>query len=265
MSLKDSMQRCSLFNEDCLTGMHKIPDQSVQLILTDPPYNTTTCKWDKALPLDELWAQFRRVLKPNGTVAIFCQQPFTTDLVASNREWFKYMWYWRKSRPSGYTNAKLKPLKDIEEIAVFSPASTANGAKVNMLYNPQGLIRVDKEWKRPRKYGDGTGVNATRPSHTLERTIEYTNYPRQVLDYPNHNGKLLHPTQKPVELCEYLIRTYTNEDDMVLDACAGSGTTCVAAINTQRRCVAFEKDVEFFAVAQRRIEECYNIGEQSNE
>lgn len=259
------MQRCSLLNEDCLVGLQRLPDQSVQLILTDPPYNTTTCAWDKALPHDPMWTQFKRILKPNGAIVVFCQQPFTTTLIGSNPEWFKYMWYWRKSRPSGFTNAKLKPLKDIEEIAVFSPASTANGAKINMLYNPQGLTRIDKEWKRPRKYGDGKGVNSTRPSHTLQRTIEYTNYPRQVLDYPNHNGKLLHPTQKPVGLCEYLIRTYTNEHDLVLDPCVGSGTTCIAALSTGRRCIAFEKDTTFFKTAQSRIEEWYSIGEQPNE
>lgn len=259
------MRGCSLINEDCLLGMQRLPDHSVQLILTDPPYNTTTCAWDKALPPEPMWEQFMRVLKPNGAVVMFCQQPFTTKLIASNIGWFKYMWYWRKSRPSGFTNAKLKPLKDIEEIAVFAPGSTANGAKNNMLYNPQGLVRIDKEWKRPRKYGDGKGVNTTRPSHVLERTIEYTNYPRQVLDYPNHNGKLLHPTQKPVELCEYLIRTYTNAGDVVMDACAGSGTTCIAALNVGRVCVSFENDEKFYHIAQRRIEEWYNIGEQSNE
>ena len=259
------MAYCSLHNEDCLQGMHNVPDHSVQLILTDPPYNTTTCTWDKSLPLDKMWDHFERIIKPNGAIVLFCQQPFTTYLIASNLKLFKYMLYWRKSRPSGYTNAKLKPLKDVEEIAVFSPATTANGAACNMLYNPQGLIKVDKQWKRPRKYGDGTGVNSTRPSNTLERTIEYTNYPRQVLDYPNHNGKLLHPTQKPVELCEYLIRTYTNSEDCVLDACAGSGTTCIAALNTGRHSIAFEKDTTFFNIAQKRIEEWYNIGELPNE
>lgn len=253
-----------LLCDDCLHGLADVADQSVQLVLADPPYNTTTCKWDKALPLDELWAHLRRIIKPDGAIVMFCQQPFTSDLVHSNKEWFKYMWYWRKSRPSGHTNAKLKPLKDIEEIAVFSSASTANGAKVNMKYRPQGLVRVDQEWSRPQRYGDGKGVNPTRPSHKLDRVIEYAGYPRQVLDYPNINKGLLHPTQKPVELCEYLVRTYTDEGDLVLDPCAGSGTTCVAAINTGRKFIAFEKDKDFYEAARKRIESCYNTGADNN-
>lgn len=243
-----------LLYDDCMHGLSEVEDNSVQLVLADPPYNTTACKWDKALPLNELWTHLRRIIKPDGAVVFFCQQPFTSELVQSNRSWFKYMWYWRKSRPSGYTNAKLKPLKDVEEIAVFSPASTANGAKINMKYRPQGLVRVDQNWSRPRKYGDGTGINSTRPSNKLERVIEFTGYPRQVLDYKNSNEKLLHPTQKSLELCEYLIQTYTDKCDLVLDPCAGSGTTCVAAINTGRRYIAFEKDLTFYEIARQRIE-----------
>ena len=133
-----------------------------------------------------------------------------------------------------------------------------------MKYRPQGLVRVDQEWSRPQRYGDGKGVNPTRPSHKLNRVIEYAGYPRQVLDYPNINKGLLHPTQKPVELCEYLVRTYTDEGDLVLDPCAGSGTTCVAAINTGRKFIAFEKDKDFYEAARNRIESCYNTGADNN-
>lgn len=243
----------NLYNENCVTGLCKVADQSVQLVLADPPYGTTKCQWDKPLPMDLIWAQLRRILKPDGAVVLFCQQPFTSSLVMGNLPWFKYMWYWRKSRPSGFTNAKLKPLKDVEEIAVFSPASTANGAKMNMKYRPQGLQKVDKEWHRPRKYGDGTGVNTTRPSHELSHVIEYEGYPRQVLDFANVNHNLLHPTQKPVDLCEYLVRTYTDEGDMVLDFCAGSGSTGVAAIDAGRDFIGFEIDENYFNVLTSRL------------
>lgn len=241
------------YNENCVRGLCKVADRSVQLVLADPPYGTTKCRWDKPLPMDLIWSQLARILKPDGAVVLFCQQPFTSSLIMGNLPWFKYMWYWRKSRPSGYTNAKLKPLKDVEEIAVFSPASTANGARLNMKYRPQGLTRVDKEWSRPRKYGDGTGVNTTRPSHQLSRTIEYEGYPRQVLDYSNSNDQLLHPAQKPVPLCDYLIRTYTDEGDTVLDFCAGSGSTGVAAKSLSRDFIGFEIDPDYYTVLTSRL------------
>lgn len=241
------------YNENCVRGLCKVADRSVQLVLADPPYGTTKCRWDKPLPMDLIWSQLARILKPDGAVVLFCQQPFTSSLIMGNLPWFKYMWYWRKSRPSGYTNAKLKPLKDVEEIAVFSPASTANGARLNMKYRPQGLQRVDKEWSRPRKYGDGTGVNTTRPSHQLSRTIEYEGYPRQVLDYSNSNDQLLHPAQKPVPLCDYLIRTYTDEGDTVLDFCAGGGSTGVAAKSLSRDFIGFEIDPDYYTVLTSRL------------
>ena len=253
-----------LYFDDCLHGMLDIADESVQMILTDLPFGTTACKWDHVIPAAPMWEQFTRIIKPDGAIVLFCQQPFTSYLISSNPEMFKYMWYWRKSRPSGFVNCKLKPLKDVEEIAVFSKGTTANKAPCNMKYNPQGLIKVDKEWSRPQRYGDGKGVNPTRESHALARVIEFTNYPRQVLDFPNPNKNLLHPTQKPVDLCEYLISTYTDPDDVVLDACAGSGTTCVAAINTVRRYIAFENNKNYYDIAQRRINAVI-AGQEKNE
>lgn len=195
------------------------------------------------------------MVKEHGAIVLFCQQPFTSFLICSNPNMFKYMWYWRKPRPSGFTNAKLKPLKDIEEIAVFSTGTTANKSPNNMPYYPQGLKKVDKEWSRPKRYGDGKGVNPSRESHKLNRVIENEGYPRQILEYPNHNGKLLHPTQKPVALLEYLIRTYTNETETVLDNCMGSGSTGVAALTTSRKFIGIELDSTYCDIAQKRIQD----------
>ena len=186
---------------------------------------------------------------------LFGQEPFSSLLRVSNLEMFKYDWYWRKSRPSGFVNARLKPLKDIEVISVFSTGVTANGSKNNMTYFPQGLEKVDKEWSRPGHYMDGDrGVNPARKSHKLIRVIENTGYPRQVLDFPNSNKGLVHPTQKPVTLMEYLIKTYSKEDMTVLDFCAGSGTTGVAAKNLNRNFIGIEMDEGYFKVAKERIE-----------
>lgn len=238
---------------DCLELLGEIPSESIDMILCDLPYGTTACKWDTPIHLDELWKHYERVIKKKGSIVLFCQQPFTTKLISSNYSLFKYMWYWRKSRPSGFVNAKLKPLKDIEEIAVFSKGSTANGATSNMNYFPQGLIAVNKEWQRPRNYLTGSGVNPTRKSHSLKRTIEFEGYPRQILDFPNHNGNLFHPTEKPSELLEYLIYTYTKEGDIVLDNCAGSGSTGVAAKKINRNFILMEKEKEYFEVIKSRI------------
>lgn len=234
--------------------MKEIPDESVDMILCDLPYGTTACKWDSVIPYEPLWLQYERVIKKHGAIVLFCQQPFTSFLICSNPSKFKYMWYWKKPRPSGFTNAKLKPLKDIEEIAVFSSGTTANKSPNNMPYYPQGLKKVDKEWSRPKRYGDGSGVNPSRESHQLNRIIEYEGYPRQILEYPNHNGKLLHPTQKPVELCEYLINTYSSAGEIVLDNCMGSGSTGVAALNTNRRFIGIELNTTYSGIATDRIQ-----------
>ena len=244
-----------LYQGDCLEVMKNIPDKSVDLVLTDPPYGTTACKWDSIIPLEPMWKEIRRITKPNSAIVLFGQEPFSSLLRVSNLEMFKYDWYWRKSRPSGFVNAKLKPLKDIEVISVFSKGATANGSKNNMVYFPQGLERVDQEWSRPEHYMEGDrGVNPARKSHKLSRVIENAGYPRQILDFPNSNKGLLHPTQKPVALMEYLIKTYSNEGMTVLDFCAGSGTTGVAAKNLNRDFIGIEMDEGYFKIAQERIE-----------
>lgn len=243
-----------LMQGDCLERMKEIPDGSVDMILTDPPYGTTACKWDSVIPLDLMWNQLKRIIRPKGAIVLFGQEPFSSFLRCSNIAMFKYDWYWRKTRPSGFVNAKLKPLKDIEIISVFSEGKTANGSKDNMAYYPQGLTDINLKWSRPEVYLNGdSGVNPARKSHKLNRVIEKGGYPRQILDYPNPNNNVMHPTQKPVALMEYLVKTYTNECETVLDFTMGSGTTGVACNNLNRKFIGIEMDENYFQVAKERI------------
>lgn len=241
-------------NSNCLDEMKNIPDKSIDLIITDLPYGTTSCKWDSIIPFDDLWKQYKRIIKDNRAIVLFGQEPFSSMLRVSNIEWFKYDWYWKKSIACGFTNAKLKPLKDIEVISVFSNGKTANGSKNNMLYNPQGIVECNKNWSRPKLYyGTDAGVNPTRKNHKLQRTVTHENYPKQVLEFSNPNNNRIHPTQKPVDLLEYLIKTYSNEDDLILDSCAGSGSTAVACENTNRKWICIEKDETYYKNAISRI------------
>ncbi len=239
---------------DCLERMKEIPDGSVDLILTDPPFQSTACSWDNMIPFEPMWAELKRIIKPNKSIVLFAQEPFASKLRCSNLEMFKYDWFWRKSRPSGFTNAKLKPLKDIENICVFSEGKTANGSFNNMPYFPQGLEDCDIDWKRPDNYyGVDSKINHTRKNTKLERKITKKGYPRQVLDFANPNKSNFHPTQKPVALLEYLIKTYTNENEVVLDFTAGSFSTGVACINTNRKGIMIEMDENYFNIGVNRM------------
>ena len=244
-----------LMQGDCLEVMKEIPDGSIDMVLADPPYGTTACKWDTVIDFPSMWAQLKRVIKPNGAILLFGQEPFSSLLRCSAIDLFKYDFYWRKNKPAGFTNARLKPLKDVEIISVFSEGATANGSKRNMPYFPQG-VKEGKEWKRPSQYKNDSSVNPTRDSHLLERKTHGSNYPRQVLEgYSHHANTQVHPTQKPVALMGYLIKTYTNEGETVLDFTMGSGTTGVAAKNTGRKFIGIELDKEYFKIAARRIHE----------
>ena len=246
--------RIDLMCGDCRDLMSEIPDGSVDMVLTDPPYGTTACKWDSVIPFDPMWAQLKRIVKPNGAIAIFGQEPFSSLLRCSAIEMFKYDFYWRKNKPSGFTNARLKPLKDIEIISVFSEGSTANGAKANMPYFPQG-VQPGKLRVRPQAYEKSSDVSPDRKSRKPVEMGKGSGYPRQILEgYIHHANTQVHPTQKPVALMEYLIRTYTNPGEVVLDFTMGSGTTGVAAMNTGRRFVGIEMDDAYFDIACDRIE-----------
>lgn len=221
--------------------MKTIADQSVDLILCDLPYGVTDCKWDTVIPLDLLWEQYKRVIKPRAAIVLTAIQPFTTQLINSNRRWFRYCWYWIKNQVTGFPFAKKQPLRCVEDVVVFYKQAPT--------YNPQGLIRVDKGIRNgsSRTTIYRNGLNKNTVSH-------YRNYPRQVLRFKCQREGL-HPTQKPVDLFEYIIRTYTNEGAIVLDNCMGSGTTAVACLNTNRNFIGFETDPVHYRTAAKRVQE----------
>ena len=237
---------------DCLERMEELEDGSVDLVLVDPPYGTTVCAWDAVIPFEPMWCEVRRVLKPRRAAVFTASQPFTSALVMSNVKWFKYCWVWRKSRPSGFAQARNMPLKDYEDVVVFSEGVTVHASQSTrrMPYNPQGLVKFDKPKTYEKKsYSDSSF--AKRPSHGAYQQEE-GNFPRQVLDFASESGTV-HPTQKPVALMEYLIRTYTNEGETVLDFTMGSGTTGVACANTGRNFIGIERDENFFQISEDRI------------
>lgn len=320
-----------LLNGDCMELLPEIPTGSVDLVLCDLPYGTTDCKWDIVLPMDKLWKEYRRVLKANGVAALFAAQPFTTDLIKSNRPSFRYCWYWVKNQATGFAFAKYQPMRKVEDIAVFIcnvPGKDNTGKHTElrqyMLEELQqsGLTRVDinrilgnqmsshyftmgaqfsippeDQWEKiqsatgrfarsweeiAKEYKEELGQTCGGPAiynpqgiqpavnakprkkrstkegiynmATLQKeyTPKFTNYPKNVLEFNTERG--LHPTQKPVPLLEYLIKTYTNEGNVVLDNCMGSGSTGVACVRTGRDFIGIEQDPSYFQTATERIE-----------
>jgi site-specific DNA-methyltransferase (adenine-specific) len=229
---------------DCLERMSEIPDGSVDMVLTDPPYGTTQCKWDSIIPLEPMWEQLKRVIKPNGAIVMTASQPFTTTLIASNMKMFKYCWYWEKGKGTGFLNAKKQPIRCIEDVAVFYTKQPN--------YNPQGL--VSGCFKNGRKSKQETEKGQTYGNQKYAEPSSVGNYPRQLLKFSGVH-KPIHPTQKPVSLMEYLIKTYTNEGETVLDFAMGSGTTGVAAKNLNRHFIGIELDEGYFEIAKKRIDE----------
>lgn len=321
-----------LFNGDCLEVMKDIPDNSIDLILCDPPYGTTDCKWDSIIPLDLMWAEYKRIIKPCGNIVLFSAQPFTAQLVASNFNMYKYSWYWKKRNSTNFANAKIQPMRCIEEVCVFydnaspyydAPNTRAylkdertktglkakdirallgnsmgshyftNGiqftipsekdyaklqttgyfvmpyeelqalykaecdaekaSKPSVTYNPQGVRKVENGAVKMKRVNHEDST----VSHTLngEYKVEFTGYPHHVLEFDyDRGGERLHPTQKPVGLLEYLIKTHSNAGETVLDNCMGSGSTGVAAYNTGRRFIGIEKSKHYFDCASKRME-----------
>lgn len=243
------MELNTVINGDCLEVMRGIPNSSVDLILTDLPYGTTKAKWDTVIAFDLLWKQYERIIKDNGAIVLFGAEPFASELRMSNRKLYKYDWYWKKSTAQGFLNAKKMPLKSIETISVFY--------KKLPTYNPQGLVPFGKEMKNSKAKKDNTDYVTGQNGGNFKADNykqEFTNYPTQLLEFPSV-GKPLHKTQKPVELFEHLIKTYTNEGEAVLDSCAGSGTTAIAAMNTNRNYILIEKEKEYFEIINKRISE----------
>ncbi len=236
----ETIGNATLYLGDCLEVMATLPDASVDMILCDLPYGTTRNKWDSVIPFEPLWAQYWRVAKPNAAIVLTASQPFTTTLIASQIKRFKYCWVWEKSRFSNQLLAKIQPLKIHEDVCVFAKGKTP--------YNPQGLVEVNRVVKQGSRVSDNNGGGSRKTAYTQT----HTGYPKSIIQVPSAGGTV-HPTQKPVALFEYLIRTYTNEGETVLDNCMGSGTTGVACANTGRRFIGIEKEVKYFDIACRRM------------
>ncbi len=237
-----------LMHGDCLDLMKEIPSGSVDMILCDLPYGTTNCKWDTVIPLVPLWSEYRRIAKPGAAIVLFAQTPFDKVLGCSNLPWLRYELVWEKSSATGHLNAKRMPMKAHENILVFYDRLPT--------YNPQktrGHLR-----KTAVKRGDTTPVYGAQKLDGL--TYDSTErYPRSVLTFPSDKQRLsLHPTQKPLALMEWLIATYTNPGDVVMDNCMGSGTTGVACANAGRQFIGMEKDEDYFAIAKARIDAAVN-------
>ena len=279
-----------LYNGDCLEVMKEIPSKSVDMILCDLPYQVTKNKWDTIIPMNDyiiandeslekdefylkqflkglskkeidkiwkenkkegLWSYYNRIIKDNGAIVLFGQDIFSAQLINSNRKMYKYKWFWKKDRPSGFLNAKKMPLKDVEEILVFY--------KKCPIYNPQfwegiPLHGMGTKYKEGNLGNNNYGKFASHTNPSANREGDTKKYPRQVLEFKRPHPPIF-PTQKPVDLCEYLIKTYTNENDIVLDNCMGSGSTGVAALNTNRKFIGIEKDKNYFNIAKKRIED----------
>ncbi|NLP24168.1 MAG: site-specific DNA-methyltransferase [Syntrophomonadaceae bacterium] len=238
------MKKIDLLHGDCLELMQDMPDKSIDMILCDLPYGTTACKWDSVIPFEPLWEQYNRIVKDNGAIVLFGSEPFSSNLRVSNIKNYKYDWKWDKVKPSTGLHAKIMPLKDYEDIIVFYKKKTT--------YNPQmkeSNIRIDKP--RIANNGEAFGGKEVLRQHKNNGL----SYPRAILRFSNANqNNRVHPTQKPVPLLEYLIKTYTNEGETVLDNCMGSGSTGVACVNTNRNFIGIELDDEYFEIAKQRIE-----------
>lgn len=234
----------NLMQGNCLELMKTIPDGSVDLILTDPPYGTTACKWDSVIPFEPMWAELKRIIKPNGVIVLFGSEPFSSLLITSNLKGFKYRLDWNKKIPSGMSYAKYRPMQQTEDICIF----TSKGEK--SVYHPQMIKR-----EKPIKSG-GVKPSASAPikykAKDFKKTYDYKN-PTTLLEFDKVRKGSLHPTQKPVPLLEYLIKTYTQENETVLDFTMGSGSTGVAAKNLNRSFIGIELDETYFEIAKERI------------
>lgn len=245
----------SLINADCLEGMKYIADKSIDMVLCDLPYGTTACKWDIIIPFDKLWEQYERIIKPNGVILLFGVEPFSSYLRLSNIKLYRYDWVWDKINTTNFANVKKMPLNCYEIISVFY--------KSLPIYNPQ-MSKADVKNIRPKRQisknkseTNKTASGLRKASETVDITLRY---PRKIIRISNqlsdcNTNNRVHPTQKPVELFEYLIKTYTNEGDLVLDNTSGSGTTAIACLNTNRQYILMEQEQSYYEICLNRIKE----------
>ena len=245
----------SIINADCLEAMKLIPDKSIDCIICDLPYGITACKWDVVIPFEPLWEQYKRIIKPNGAIALFGSQPFTSALVMSNPKWFKYEWIWEKQYGSNFACFKYQPSKEHENILIFGEGRVNYypirrlRSSLSLLRDPIGVTRVKKHNK-----WDGKNVDITKiPVCDHSIASDGKKNAGTILKFNYGTDRGLHNTQKPVALIEYLIKTYTQEGELILDNTAGSGTLAIAAINTNRRYICIEKDPHYFDVMRDRV------------
>lgn len=247
------MLESKIYLGNCLDVMKDIPSKSIDAIICDLPYGTSSCKWDVVIPFDKLWESYSRVIKDDGAIVLFCQQPFTTLLIGSNIAMWKYNWVWRKENGTNFLNSKHQPLKVTEDIAVFSKSVVAPSARGNyMRYNPQMIVGATP-YVAKRKERKPSAVTRTNIKSSVTIQDKGERWPVNLIEFKRDKEKF-HPTQKPVDLLRYLIRTYTNEGDVVLDNCMGSGTTCVAAIMENRKYIGIELNEEYYKIAKDRID-----------
>ena len=241
------MSKHELILGDCLEELKKISDKSVDIVLTDPPYGTTQCKWDSIIPFEPMWNELKRIIKDNGCIALFGSEPFSSALRMSNIKQFKYDWVWQKSKATGYLNSKIRPLLKHEIVSIFYNKQS--------IYNPQNLIKKKtptiSKGNRGRENNSSGEIYNKANKDVLQF---YENYPLSIIQFNVDSKAEYHPTQKPVALLEYLIKTYTNENDIVLDFTMGSGSTGIAAKNLNRKFIGIEKDQNYFNIAKDRIE-----------
>ena len=241
-----------IYNGDCLEIMDRLIEEGiiVDAIICDPPYGTTQCEWDNIIPFDDMWKRLDKLIKPNGVIALFGIEPFSSKLRLSNKK-YKYDWYWEKTKCSNFFNLKKQPAKKIENICIFY--------KKQPTYNPQMLEGKPYKDRLYRKINSKQSMTINNTKRKCEKVIinTGTRYPKNIIAFANPSNKKNHPTQKPIDLMEYLIKTYTNENELVLDFAMGSGSTGVACMNTNRKFIGIELDKNYFNIAKQRIEEAY--------
>ena len=244
------MEVNNIYIGDCLDLMSLIPDKSIDMILCDLPYGTTACKWDTIIPFNKLWEQYERIIKSNGAIVLTASQPFTSALVMSNPKLFKYEWIWQKATGSNFATLKYQPMKEHESICIFSK-KTLKYFPIMQKRKGGGLKRIKSPYKSDTISGDVTNNMVAK---VKGKVYDDLRNPSSVQYFNNRDkDRGMHPTQKPVELFEYLIKTYTNENDLVLDNCSGSGTTAIACLNTNRNYICMEKEKKYFDIAEKRI------------
>ena len=243
------MSNIKLYNADCFDIFPLIQDKSIDAIICDLPYGRTACKWDSILPFDKLWNEYKRIIKDNGAIVLFGSEPFSSLLRVSNLDWYRYDLIWEKSRATGFLEANNKPMKKHENISIFGFGKCSNGCKIRLNYNPQGIKTINKLTKRTKR-GENLGE---RNNQSNEYIRKFTNYPNSIIKTIDSQKDKLHPTQKPLELIEYLVKTYSNEKELIFDNCMGSGTTGLACKNLNRNFIGIEKDEKYYNIALNRI------------